>query len=169
MGGSANQRKAKRNAIEAAATTSGATPKGCPASPSPAKNLPPPKPSPLLLGLDPQAYVLKALAQVTTADLEPALLVLPIDLVAVLLTFLADALDSDDPLDVELCARSALFAIQMHHKAVAAHEPLKRPLLKLKTALRARIDAETALYGRNLAAVRIAGLRLTDHVENAAL
>lgn len=120
------------------------------------------RPSPMMLGLAPTAYVLDRLATLKTADLEPCLLVLPVDLVAVLLTFLADALDGDGALDVELCARAAVFALQLHAAAVAAHEPLRRPLVTLKAALRRRLAAETQLYGRNLAGVRIAGLRAED-------
>ena len=74
----------------------------------------------------------------------------------------ADALDGDGALDVELCARAAVFALQLHAAAVAAHEPLRRPLVTLKAALRRRLAAETQLYGRNLAGVRIAGLRAED-------
>ena len=87
---------------------------------------------------------------------------LPVDLVAVLLGFLADATEAGGFVDAELCARGAVFALQLHHRAVAAHEPLRRPLRRLATALRARLDAERRLLGRNLAAVRVAGLRLAD-------
>ena len=108
----------------------------------------------------PRRYVLRRLGDLTSAaDLEPALLVLPVDLVAVLLEFLADALDSDESVDVELCARAAALSLKLHAKEVSAHAPLRRPLLKLRDALRTRLDAERALFGRNLAACRIAKLR----------
>ena len=81
------------------------------------------------------------------------------DLVAVLLGFLADALDRPAACDVELCARASACALRLHRRAVAAHAPLRRPLRKLRTALRARLDAERALFGENLAACRVAALR----------
>ncbi len=124
------------------------------------KGTQPPAPSPLLLGMAPRRYVLRRLGDLTSAaDLEPALLVLPVDLVAVLLEFLADALDGDESVDVELCARAAALSLKLHAKEVSAHAPLRRPLLKLRDALRQRLDAERALFGRNLAACRIAKLR----------
>ena len=64
----------------------------------------------------------------SAADLEPALLVLPVDLVAVLLEFLADALDGDESVDVELCARAAALSLKLHAREVSAHAPLRRPL-----------------------------------------
>ena len=119
-----------------------------------------PAPSPLMLGMAPQKYVLRRLGDLTSAaDLEPALLVLPVDLVAVLLGFLADALAGEGAVDVELCARAAALALRLHAKEVAAHAPLRRPLLRLRDALRARLDAERALFGRNLAACRVVKLR----------
>ena len=49
--------------------------------------------------------------------------------------------------------------LKLHAREVSAHAPLRRPLLKLRDALRKRLDAERALFGRNLAACRIAKLR----------
>ena len=134
--------------------------RGCRPSSALEKGTQPPAPSPLLLGMAPRRYVLRRLGDLTSAaDLEPALLVLPVDLVAVLLEFLADALDGDESVDVELCARAAALSLKLHAKEVSAHAPLRRPLLKLRDALRKRLDAERALFGRNLAACRIAKLR----------
>ena len=128
-----------------------------------AKGAKPPPPSRLMLGLKPAPYAMLALSRLSTADLEPALLVLPVDLVAVLLGFLAEVLTADgDSVDVEVVSRAAVFALQLHHRAVAAHEPLRRPLRDLKAALRRRLDDERHLFGRNLAAVRVAGLRAAD-------
>ena len=120
----------------------------------------PPAPSPLLLGMARRSW--RRLGDLSAADLEPALLVLPVDLVAVLLEFLADALDGDESVDVELCARAAALSLKLQAaKEVSAHAPLRRPLLKLRDALRKRLGAERALFGRNLAACRIAAAFIT--------
>lgn len=124
------------------------------------------KPSMLLLNHPTTpAYVLATLAALPSADLEPAILVLPLDLVASLLGYLASALGSRDNdafehagFDLELCARVANFAVKLHHRAVIAHTPLRDTLDTLRHLLRTKLNAERELLGRNLAAIRMADL-----------
>jgi hypothetical protein len=82
------------------------------------------------------------LATISPAELEPALLLLPIGLVATLLRYVLVVLEEtsfDASIDVELCARCAVYALRVHHKAVAAHADLREPLCRLRCEIEARI------------------------------
>lgn len=116
-------------------------------------------PDPLLLGMPPHLFVVHCLHRVASPDLEPAIVVLPLPLLATLLGFLLKALQANNPNDLELIARCAHVAVKLHHRAVIAHRPLAAILRPLRTALRAALAHERRIYGANLAALRIAGLQ----------
>jgi len=117
--------------------------------------------SPLMLGLEPPRYAMNRLALIRPAELEPALLLLPVLQVAALLRYVVAALlrkDFDAAIDVELCARVAVYALRVHHRAVSSHADLLEPLAALRDALRGRLARDRGLYGRNLAAIRLQDL-----------
>lgn len=119
------------------------------------------QPSVLLLGKPTHLYILHVLSAVKSPDLEPAILVLPLHLVANLLEYLNTALTAQSgasPSDLELCARCANVAVTLHHRAVLAHRPLATILASLRTALRDALAQERYIYGANLAAIRFAAL-----------
>jgi U3 small nucleolar RNA-associated protein 12 len=74
--------------------------------------------NPLLLGLDPDRFVLRTLRTIKRPDLEEALLVLPFHLVERLVLRLGSLLRLG--LDPELCTRVAVFVVRLHHSALAA-------------------------------------------------
>lgn len=113
---------------------------------------PPLVPNMLLLGLDADAYVLKALSSVRPADLEQALLLLPFDAMRRLLERLLPLLPSAP--HVELIARTILFALHVNHKQLVGSRASLPLLHALDSKLRERLSRERDVVGYNLAALR---------------
>jgi len=111
-------------------------------------------PNMLLLGLDPAAYLLKALSSVRAAELDQALMLLPFDTVRRLLSRLLPLLDTAPP--IELIARTALFLLRVHHKQIVANQALLQLLHGLDHKLRARLTRERDVLGFNMAALSFA-------------
>ena len=80
-----------------------------------------------------------------------------------LLEFLADALDSDESVDVEPCALAAALSLKLHAKEVSAHTPLRRPLLKLRTRLTRPTRSGRSSGARSAYATRLRSPRYTVH------
>jgi U3 small nucleolar RNA-associated protein 12 len=78
--------------------------------------------NPMLLGMDPPHYVLWVLKSIKSADLEQALLVLPLGHAERLLYYLVLLL-KEGPRSVELCCRAAVFTFKCHQQQVRASFP----------------------------------------------
>ena len=92
-------------------------------------------------------WVLKS---VKAAELEQALLVLPMMLVERLIQYLITLLKRK--LAVELASKVAIFVIKTHRKAIVANQALVRPLKELQGLMRGRLAEERDRVGFNLAA-----------------
>ncbi|CAM9454408.1 unnamed protein product [Scytosiphon promiscuus] len=118
------------------------------------------RPNPVLLNLSPLRYMIK------TPELEQALLVLPFSQVESLANFLVRLLAAG--LEVELCARCAVFLLKVHQARIVSTGSMVVVLDALRTHLRRQLEASRDVVGRNMAGLRILG-RLADQEKNAFL
>lgn len=79
-------------------------------------NKKPRTPNPMMLGMEPPAYVLWALKSIKLAELEQSLLILPLSHVERLVYYLVILLRSGH--GVELCSRVAIFLVKTHQHQV---------------------------------------------------
>lgn len=80
-------------------------------------------PSPFLLGLSAEQYVLRAVEQIRAAELEEALNILPLHRACLLLDFCSVMLQpsfSKSRLAVELLCRAVLYVFKVHHSQIVA-------------------------------------------------
>ncbi|XP_050243242.1 uncharacterized protein LOC126691952 [Quercus robur] len=109
------------------------------------------QPNAIMLGLSPSDYVLRALSNVNTNDLEQTLLALPFPDALKIMSYLKDWTSNPDK--VELVCRIATVLLQTHHHQLVT-TPAARPMLTvLKDILYARIKACKDTLGFNLAAM----------------
>eukprot|EP00887_Chlorella_sp_A99_P006380 scaffold3.g6380.t1 len=123
----------------------------------------PPPPSPLLLGLGPEEYVLRAVGAVRPAELEQALLLLPftgerdaLRLLRYLLAWLAKGGQ------VELLCRLAALLLRLHHQQLMAAPATRPVLIQLQTLLHERVQGLKDTLGFNLAAMAHLQQQLRD-------
>lgn len=116
-------------------------------------------PNPLLLGLGPDAYVLRTVRGVRSAELEQALLVLPFEHAVRLLAFLARQLARGGA-DVELCVRCATTVARLHHDQLSGAQVARETLGALQAACRPAAEGLRGAMGYNLAALRIMQQRI---------
>ncbi|KAF5747856.1 WD repeat-containing protein 3 [Tripterygium wilfordii] len=108
-------------------------------------------PNVVMLGLSPSDYVLHALSNVHTNDLEQTLLALPFSDALKLLSYLKDWISNPDK--VELICRISTVLSQTHHNQLVS-TPAARPVLTyLKDVLYARVKECKDTLGFNLAAM----------------
>ncbi|KAK9811924.1 hypothetical protein WJX72_012560 [[Myrmecia] bisecta] len=117
--------------------------------------------NPLLLGLDPAAYVLRVLAAVRPADLEQALMLLPFADALRLLGYLADW--ACVGVKLELLCRVTVLLMHIHHHQLVATAAARPVLITLQSRLRNHIKAFKDLIGFNLAALGHLQHMLQDH------
>ncbi|OVA17951.1 WD40 repeat [Macleaya cordata] len=109
------------------------------------------QPNIIMLGLSPSDYILRALSNVHTNDLEQTLLSLPFSDALKLMSYLKDWASNPDK--VELVCRVATMLLQTHHNQLVT-TPAARPILTiLKDILYARVQKCKDTLGFNLAAM----------------
>lgn len=113
---------------------------------------PAPVPNPLMLGLTPSSYVLKAISNVRANDLEQALLVLPFTSALRLLDYLTQWLK--DGAQVEMTCRVAVFLLRLHHAQLVATPGARRTLVRLLKPLRRAVQTLKHTLGFNMAAMK---------------
>ncbi|CAM9524371.1 unnamed protein product [Discosporangium mesarthrocarpum] len=111
------------------------------------------RPNPLLLNLSPLRYVLRTLQMIKAPELEQALLVLPFTQVESLARYLARLLA--EGLEVELCARCAIFLLRVHQAQIVANRTMVGVLDLLRTHLRQQLEASRDTVGRNMAGLKL--------------
>lgn len=109
----------------------------------------PPPPNPLLLGLRPAQFVLRTVANVRSADLEQALMILPFTSAIRLLDILQDNLDRGQ--DVELICRVMTLLVRLHLRQLVHTPDARRVLTSLRDRLRPRMESLKDTLGFNLA------------------
>ena len=120
--------------------------------------------NPLMLGLSPQLYVLRALRMIKAPELEQALLVLPFHLVELLCNYLVQLLHST--FEVELCSRCAIFLVRIHQAQIVANRAMLEPLRALQRVLRTRLQQQLGLVGQNVAALRHINPKPREHTDH---
>ncbi|CDP15296.1 unnamed protein product [Coffea canephora] len=109
------------------------------------------RPNILLLGLSPSEYVLRALSNVHTNDLEQTLMALPFSDALKLLSYLKDWASIPDK--IELVCRVATVLLQLHHYQLISTVAARPILTHLKDILHARVRECKDTLGFNLAAM----------------
>ncbi|KAE8661176.1 putative phosphatidylinositol-4-phosphate 5-kinase [Hibiscus syriacus] len=109
------------------------------------------QPNMIMLGLSPSDYVLRALSNISTNDLEQTLLALPFSDALKLLSYTKDWTLNPDK--VELVCRIVTILLQTHHSQLIS-TPSARPVLAvLKEIIYARVKECRDTLGFNLAAM----------------
>lgn len=109
------------------------------------------RPNILMLGLSPSDYVLRAISNVNTNDLEQTLLSLPFSDTLKLMSYLKDWASNPDK--VELICRIATVLLQTHYNQLVT-TPSARPVLTvLRDILYTRVKECKDTIGFNLAAM----------------
>ena len=122
-------------------------------SSSPAGTIAKRAPNLLLLGLSPEAYLIRALKMITQPDLEPALLQLPFHYVTRCISALI-RLCKHSPADIELCCRCAVFLLRCHFTQIVAARVLIDEVALLKDVVRSNIRDYRDIIGVNMAGLR---------------
>lgn len=117
-------------------------------------------PNPLLLGLSPSDYVLRAVGQVRGGDLQQALLLVPFLDALRLLEFCCDWLKQSS--NVELLARVTILLCRVHMHQLMATPSARATLLQLKDLLHSRLVDLKDTWGYNSAAIEF----LKRHMQN---
>ena len=109
-------------------------------------------PNPLLLGLTPARYLIKALQRVRPGTLEEALLVLPFPVAQQLLGWCEKFLREGTCID--LAAKVAIILVQLHMDQISVTGQMRGMLMKLRGVLRQRAESHKDLIGTNIAGIR---------------
>ncbi|KAJ3330218.1 hypothetical protein HDU93_000498, partial [Gonapodya sp. JEL0774] len=132
---------------------------------NPSNPPPPPPRSPYIIAtgesdMPADRYVLRTFERIRQADLEEALLVMPMSklplLVDVLSCWVAKSWNSP------LCSRILSYYANTHFNQVTAMSSLRLPLEKIKNQLRTNLEVQKTIIGFNLAAIRFALRDLED-------
>ncbi|KAL3799031.1 hypothetical protein HJC23_005170 [Cyclotella cryptica] len=109
-------------------------------------------PNPMLFGMEPPEYVLWVLRSVKSVDLEPSLLVLPLNHVERLIHYLILLLRAGK--GIELCAKISVFLVKSHQAQIVSNRTMMTPLRELQTLVRLRTTEIRDTVGFNMAAMR---------------
>ncbi|CAB9526324.1 WD repeat domain 3 [Seminavis robusta] len=122
--------------------------------------------NPMLLGMEPPQYVLWVVRSIKSADLEQALLVLPLGHAERLLYYLVLLLRSGHS-SVELCCRASIFTVKTFQKQLILNQGSNAPLLReLRRLVHMRLQECRDTVGYNLAACRMVGRIAKERREN---
>lgn len=122
-------------------------------------------PNLMMLGLSPEAYMLRALEQIKSADLEEALHILPLDGAVRLLEHLAKLLAPEKRstrLAVEMLTRSALYLIKLHHNQICAGAASRKLISELYEYMQVQVEGVRQRLGVNCAALHFWRNELLD-------
>lgn len=129
-------------------------------------------PNPLLLGLSPSSYVLRAIGRVRTSELEQALILVPFMDALRLLDFCASWLK--EGAGVELLARVSILLCRIHLQQLMSTPAARTSLVELRSLLQARLNEMKDTWGYNAAALEFlrrakTGGGLSDRVASTAM
>lgn len=112
-------------------------------------------PNPMLLGKDPDRYVLWVLRTVKASELEQSLLILPLAIVERLIYYLILLLRKR--LGVELCAKVAIFLMNTHQNQIVANRSFAGPIAELGRLIHSRLAELRDALGINISAMKMIG------------
>lgn len=107
-----------------------------------------------------EAHLLNVIQKIKAAALQDALLVLPLDKVASLFTFLR--IWAERQWNMPLTCRILFFMLKTHHKQLVASKSLRPMLDGIREQLRGALQAQKDEMGFNLAALRFVGRRMGE-------
>lgn len=122
-------------------------------------------PNPLLLGLSPDAYMLKTLEQIKTPDLEEALHILPLDAAVRVMQYCCRLLDSTNKLtrlSGEMLCRVGLYLIKLHHSQITAGAASRKLIFELQERMKHHVSKVREMMGFNTAALHFWGVELAE-------
>jgi len=108
-------------------------------------------PNPLLLGLSPSDYVLRAVSRVRSSELEQAILLIPFLDALRLLQLLCSWLKKDG--NTELLSRVAILICRVHLQQLMATPSARAILIDLQKALHSNLNNLKDIWGFNVAAM----------------
>jgi len=110
--------------------------------------------NPLMLGLTPEQYVLRAVGSIRTSELQQALFVLPFTDAMRLLEYLNYFMVTEEGDKVELVCNVAVMLVRIHQGQLSSLPDARPVLQELREKLRARIMGMKNTMGFNLAGCR---------------
>lgn len=119
------------------------------------KELPPPKPNPILVAfgnVSPSRYVLDVIKKVRSSELEVSLLVLPFPYVPELLTLFNSYIQQG--LEVELVCRCLFFLLKIHFGQISSNQMLLSVIDELRTNTLSKVHKIRDMMGFNSAALQ---------------
>lgn len=127
-------------------------------------------PNPMLLGLSVEAYLLRILKQIKTADLEEALHILPLDAAVQVLEYCCRLLDhcvKESRLSTEMLSRVALYLIKLHHGQITAGAASRKLISDLRDCMLRQVESNRKRMGFNGAALHFWEVELGDRDDGA--
>jgi len=141
--------KQQKNAVTAAAPTGSKVNTKRP----PPVAIPPPKANPILLGMHPYKYMMHQLKSIKQPDLEQALLVMPFHYIHRLIKMLVELTRRN--MDIELCARCAVFLIKVHNDQITASHSLISEISDLREIITNSLSEYRLIIGANVVGLRM--------------
>lgn len=121
--------------------------------------------NPMLLGLEADAYMLRTLELIRTADLEEALHLLPLDGAMSMLEYCSRLLASNCSLarlSVEMLCRAALYLLKLHHSQIVAGAAERKLVAELHSRMQLQLEGLRRRMGFNAAALSFWQTELAD-------
>ncbi|CAN8070342.1 unnamed protein product [Agarophyton chilense] len=122
-------------------------------------------PNPMMLGLSPEAYMLRTLEQIKTADLDEALHILPLGAALEVLGYCCKLLDpkcKSAILSAEMLIRSCLYLIKLHHSQITAGAASRKLVSDLRERMVQHTNDIRKRMGFNGAALQFWQTELVD-------
>eukprot|EP00178_Gracilaria_changii_P003713 TRINITY_DN155_c0_g1_i2.p1 TRINITY_DN155_c0_g1~~TRINITY_DN155_c0_g1_i2.p1 ORF type:complete len:1005 (+),score=172.31 TRINITY_DN155_c0_g1_i2:4841-7855(+) len=122
-------------------------------------------PNPMMLGLSPEAYILRTLEHIKTADLDEALHILPLSAAIELLGYCCKLLDpkcKSALLSAEMLIRACLYMIKLHHSQITAGAASRKLVSDLQQRMKRHTSEIRKMMGFNSAALQFWQTELAD-------
>ena len=124
----------------------------------------PPQRDPMFLAhgnISAEEYVLKTLSRPSASALNDALLVLPFASIPTLFTFLN--IFASRSMNIPLTCRILFFILKTHHSQIVASRTMRATLDGIRASLRRVLKTKKDEMGYNIAALKVAGLRIQEN------
>lgn len=121
-------------------------------------------PNPMMLGMSPEAYMLRTLEGIKAPDLEEALHMLPLDAAMRMLEYCNRLLGAGKStrLSGEMLARASLYLIKLHHSQIVGGAASRKLISELRERLDEQLVTVRQRMGFNMAALNFWQTELAD-------
>lgn len=123
------------------------------------------QPSPMLLGLSADLYVLRSLGSIRSSELDEALTLLPLNQAKVLLGYCSRLMEKScmkARLSTELLSRTVLFLMKLHHNQIVAGAVNRGLVAELKNGLDSNLRDLRSRFGFNASALTFVQAELAE-------